>query len=87
MGRGGGRSRSRGSTMFGGGGNGGIGGSGIFGMVGSTVLCKSDDNSWYCSITKFITLFLQIVLFLFVVYFIVSLAYPYVKSKIFGKGR
>jgi hypothetical protein len=86
MGRGGGRSGGRGGGFVGGG-NGGIGGSGIFGMVGSTVLCKSDDNSWYCSITKFITLFFQIILFLAVVYFIVSLAYPYVKSKVFGKGR
>ena len=75
-----------GSNMSGGG-NGGIGGSGVFGMIGSTVVCKSDDNSWYCSITKFITLFFQILIFLAVVYFIVTIAYPYVKANVFGKGR
>ena len=31
-----------------GGSNGGIGGSGVFGLFGSTVTCKSDDNSYYC---------------------------------------
>jgi len=78
---------ARGGSSRSSGGNGGIGGSGIFGMVGSSVVCKADDNSWYCSITKFITLFFQIILFLAVVYFIVTVAYPYVKSKVFGKGR
>ena len=36
-----------------GGSNGGIGGSGVFGLFGSTVTCKSDDNSYYCWFVKF----------------------------------
>jgi len=34
--------------------NGGILGSGIFGMVGSVVQCKADDNSWFCSLSKLV---------------------------------
>jgi len=29
--------------------NGGIMGSGVFGMFGTTIQCKSEDNSLYCS--------------------------------------
>jgi hypothetical protein len=34
-------------------GNGGILGSGVFGMFGSTVNCKDADNSFYCNFVKF----------------------------------
>jgi hypothetical protein len=39
--------RSKGSVN-----NGGMFGSGIFGMVGSTVHCKAEDNSMYCTLSK-----------------------------------
>ena len=37
-------------------GNGGIGGTGVFGLFGSTVTCKSEDNSFYCLFVKFFNL-------------------------------
>ena len=33
-------------------GNGGILGSGVFGLFGSTVSCKDSDNSYYCNFVK-----------------------------------
>jgi membrane protein implicated in regulation of membrane protease activity len=67
--------------------NGGIGGSGIFGMFGTTIVCKAEDDSMYCSISKFITMWLQFLLFLVVLFLIVWVGYPYAKKHIFGKGR
>ena len=32
--------------------NGGIGGSGVFGLLGTTVQCKAEDRSAYCTIAK-----------------------------------
>lgn len=72
-----GKSKSRASGGGGGpiGGNGGIMGSGIFGMFGSTVQCKSDDNSYFCILSKIVNgLIMVLVLFaiLYFVYYLVS---------------
>lgn len=32
--------------------NGGIGGSGVFGLLGTTVNCKAEDQSLYCTAAK-----------------------------------
>jgi hypothetical protein len=45
------RVKSSGSTSK----NGGILGSGIFGMFGTTVQCNSNDTSMYCMLSKFVT--------------------------------
>jgi hypothetical protein len=61
--------------------NGGIMGSGIHGMVGSTVLCKADDNSFFCSLTKIFSgtfmIILLLIIFCFIVYFIWNFSYYY----------
>lgn len=61
------------------GGNGGILGSGIFGMFGTTIKCDSTDNSYYCNFMKFFNM-------LVVVLFIVFLLY-YVKMFVFTVKR
>jgi hypothetical protein len=81
---GGGRMRmSRGGSSSSSG-NGGILGSGIFGMFGTTIQCKSTDDSMYCNIMKFFNLFFMIVLVLFILWTIYSFAYPLLFSK---RGR
>jgi hypothetical protein len=61
-------------TVGGGGGgqmsNGGIMGSGIFGMFGSIVNCKADDDSTYCQIIKAFNLLL-IAFFVFSILYLV----------------
>lgn len=62
-----------GSSPFGG--NGGMMGSGVFGMFGSSVQCKSDDNSYFCILSKIVNgLIMVLVLFtiLYFVYYLVS---------------
>jgi hypothetical protein len=56
--------------------NGGILGSGIFGMFGTTIKCESTDDSMYCSIMK---LFNLLVVFL-IVAFIIYMAYNFYTS-------
>jgi hypothetical protein len=60
-------------------GNGGVLGSGIFGMFGTTIKCDSTDNSYYCNFMKFFNV-------LVVVLFIVFLLY-YVKMFVFDGGK
>ncbi len=62
--------------------NGGILGSGVFGLFGSTVTCKAEDNSVYCQIIKLFNL----LIILFVVGFIVVFVYSLVKGKSRGKS-
>ena len=60
--------------------NGGIMGSGIFGMFGSTVQCKAEDDSTYCSIIKAFNL-LIIVFFVFgFLYLVYTIALPAFKG-------
>ena len=56
--------------------NGGIMGSGIFGMFGSTVHCNADNNSLYCSITKIVNLIIML-LFIFIIFYLLYLAGSY----------
>jgi hypothetical protein len=53
------------------GGNGGIAGSGIFGMFGTIINCSSTDTSIYCSIMKLFNLLIVIMIvgyFLYIAY-------------------
>ena len=61
--------------------SGGIMGSGIFGMFGSTVHCDSNNNSFYCSITKLVNLIIMF-FFIFVVLYLLYIAFNY-----FTKGK
>lgn len=54
-------------------GNGGIGGSGIFGMFGTVVQCKSDDTSMYCSLAKLINVIFMVFILGFILYFVWTL--------------
>ena len=62
-------------------GNGGIMGSGIFGMFGSTVHCDANSNSFYCSITKLVNLIIMF-FFLAIVIYLLYIAFNY-----FTKGK
>jgi len=61
--------------------SGGIMGSGIFGMFGSTVHCDANSNSFYCSITKLVNLIIMF-FFIFVVLYLLYFAINY-----FTKGK
>lgn len=61
--------------------SGGIMGSGIFGMFGSTVHCDANNNSFYCSITKVVNLIIMF-FFIFVVLYLLYFAFNY-----FTKGK
>lgn len=63
--------KSRGSS-------GGIADSGIFGLVGTTVQCDSDDNSWYCKFAKLINVIIWI--FMIVALFYVAKSFLFKKK-------
>ena len=65
------------------GGGGGILGSGIFGVFGTTIKCESTDDSIYCSIMKMFNL---LVVFLIVAYVLYT-AYTYFNMPSFRKRR
>lgn len=61
--------------------NGGIMGSGIFGMFGSTVTCKAEDDSTYCQIIKAFNL-------LIIAFFVLGLLYlVYYAFTLFRSSR
>lgn len=53
--------------------SGGIGGTGIFGLFGSVVTCKSTDDSLYCSIMKLFNLLMVFLIVGFVLYYVYAL--------------
>ena len=59
--------------------NGGILGSGIFGLFGSVVNCDSTDNSLYCSLMKFVNILLAIGMICAILYIAFVFLYPYIK--------
>jgi hypothetical protein len=61
--------------------NAGIMGSGIFGMFGSTVHCKADDNSMFCTLSKFVNVIIMF-FFLIMVFYLLYVAFNY-----FTKGK
>jgi hypothetical protein len=67
--------RSKGSVN-----NGGMFGSGIFGMVGSTVHCKAEDNSMYCTLSKMVSSIMMILFLLFMLC-IIYIGYKYFRNK------
>lgn len=61
--------------------NGGIMGSGIFGMFGSTVVCNAEDTSMFCVLSKTVNVIMMIGFFILILYVI------YVAFKYFTGGR
>jgi len=49
-------------------GNGGIMGSGIFGMFGSIVNCKAEDTSTYCEFVKMFNVLIMVLVIVFILY-------------------
>ena len=54
-------------------GNGGIMGSGVFGLFGSIVNCKAEDEGVYCSIVKMFNLMIMFLIACFVFYLVYSI--------------
>ena len=64
------------------GGNGGIMGSGIFGMFGTVIQCKDSDTSYFCNFMKAFNVFMVVLLLLFVFYTIYTMfIQPYFKKR------
>jgi hypothetical protein len=62
--------------------NGGIAGSGIFGLFGTVVNCSSTDESIYCSIMKLFNLIIVLGIVSYILFFIyVSFIKPTFKNK------
>jgi hypothetical protein len=69
--------------------NGGIMGSGIFGMFGTTVHCDSKDDSYFCELSKMVNTLIMIiflVIVLYVVYAFVTGGFNSVSKKMRGGG-
>ena len=58
-------------------GNGGMLGSGIFGVFGTTIQCGSTDNSMYCNFMKFFNLLIAFGMIFLILYFL----YLYLYSR------
>lgn len=56
--------------------NGGIMGSGIFGMFGTTIQCKSDDTSAFCTLSKIVNV-ITMVIFLILILYLIYMAFKY----------
>jgi hypothetical protein len=63
--------------------NGGIMGTGIFGFFGTTIKCDSTDDSIYCNIMKLFNLLIV----LFVICYMVYIAYTYVLRPYFLSNK
>jgi hypothetical protein len=63
--------------------NGGILGSGIFGMFGSQVVCKGTDDTIYCNIMKMFNILLVVILVCVILYFV----YYIFKAFMFSSKR
>lgn len=57
--------------------NGGIMGSGIFGMFGTMVNCDAESNSYYCNFMKIFNILMILAIIFFVLYFL----YNFLKNK------
>jgi hypothetical protein len=77
--RGGRITRSR-TTSTDTGSSGGIFGSGIFGLFGTTIQCQSTDTSLYCSFMKFINILIAAVMIFGILYLGYTFIYPYIKN-------
>ena len=63
-------------------GNGGIMGSGIFGMFGTMIQCKDSDTSFFCNFMKAFNIFMVVLLLLFIFYTLYTMfVAPYFKKR------
>jgi len=59
--------------------NGGILGSGIFGLFGTTIQCDSTDDSMYCNFMKFVNILIAAVMICAILYLGYLFIYPYIR--------
>ena len=52
--------------------NGGIGGSGVFGLVGTTVQCDAESDSTYCQFAKLMNMLVWALMLFFIGYFVLQ---------------
>lgn len=52
--------------------NGGVMGSGVYGMLGTTIHCQNSDNSYYCTFMKMIQVTMSLFIILAILYFVYS---------------
>ena len=71
------------NSSGGGSSNGGILGSGVFGMLGSQVVCKGTDDTIYCNIMKMFNVIMVVIMVCLILYFI----YFVFKSFAFSSKR
>ena len=64
-------------------GNGGIMGSGVFGLFGTTIQCPASDTSIYCSFMKIF----NVLIVMIIVFTILFYAYSFFIAPNFKKGR
>ena len=65
------------------GGNGGIMGSGVFGLFGTTIQCPASDTSIYCSFMKIFNVLIVMLVVFTILYFV----YTTFIAPNFKKGR
>ena len=58
----------------------GILGSGIHGLLGSTIVCKDSDNSYYCNFIKIINTTIMLFFILFIFYFVVIYVISFLRN-------
>jgi len=61
------------SANNGAGGNGGIMGSGIFGLFGTTIQCSATDESYFCTFMKFFNVLIVSIMIIVIFYTIYSM--------------
>lgn len=61
-------------------------GVGLFGGIGAGVVCNSTDNSWYCTLTKFTSAIMQILVMLILLYVVWEFVSPYLRINKRGGG-
>jgi Ca2+/Na+ antiporter len=49
--------------------------------IGTGVICKSDDNSWYCSFVKMVNTILMVLLLFYIFYIIFYIVIPFFYSN------
>ena len=67
-------------------GNGGIMGSGVFGLFGSTIVCKAEDESIYCSFVKIINMIFMSFILFFILYLVYNVLTMWFRTNR-GTGR
>ena len=65
--------------------NGGIMGTGVFGMFGSVVNCKAEDGSTYCEFVKIFNVLIMLLVIFFIIYFVYTFFQTSFSSKHVGR--